>query len=126
MIKIFKFFSDIFWLHTFRKDQETDNYFGEITIFFLVYPYRMFVIGTLSLSIILGWQYSIPWLFCVVFYWGSKAIYSIKRVREYVDRVDQKNYEEYLEKMKKKQKEERERVLQEHLNDPPKKVTKVF
>jgi hypothetical protein len=124
-MKFWTFFRNLLWLVPFEEEEKHD-YYGELIIFVLVYPYRFFVAISIIAWILFGILYAYPllfvWSLCFIGYILDCIYVNSPKWQNYVE-------QERLESIKQnkiRQEIQRQKIIEQHKDDPPKPVIKCF
>jgi len=123
------FLRNMLWMVPF-KEKEKHDYYGELPIFFLVYPYRFFVAISIIAWIFFGILYAYPLLFV----WSLSFVEYIlcciydksPRWKAYAERKAEQQISEAVRLAKIDREIQNQKLLQLHRDDPPKPITKLF
>ena len=116
---------NILWMVPFEEEEKHDHY-GELAIFFFIYPYRCFVFS----SIVCGAIFGIKCLYLLFFIWMlafvEYLLYVVHSKSPKWQAYEKKEWAKEIRRNKKKQKLEYQKIVELHKDDPPKPVTKRF
>lgn len=108
------------------EEQEKRDYYGELFIFFLIYPYRFFIAVSILTSFVFGIQCAyllfLVWILALISY-GLDCIYERSpKLQAYAE----KEFQRQIRQNEIKREKEYKRIIELHKDDPPKRVTKAF